>query len=263
MRLCVVVLLFSFGTFSHAFDCTRMIDWIKQNDYVKILPDSLAQNITCEGVMDYYLRTSSVEVIDHNGDREMIPLVSARDLPQRQQSSSSKSVGPPIPSIIWQIGKAIWTIVKDNRPSTNVTDDWAGAVPSGVKDWRNLYGWRNYRSELFHLKFHGTFGSPAEYKYIYQMKYHGRYKGVGAYITELTSVTQSVTAHLGEHVFVHVKADNPVNYGTPKHPIGGLDMTVTMIANGVFGSKQIACTYTFMGNGTTQKDACAAVNYWV
>eukprot|EP01006_Ploeotia_vitrea_P024988 TRINITY_DN57787_c0_g1_i1.p1 TRINITY_DN57787_c0_g1~~TRINITY_DN57787_c0_g1_i1.p1 ORF type:complete len:239 (+),score=27.98 TRINITY_DN57787_c0_g1_i1:72-788(+) len=238
-----------------------MLNWIKQNDYVKVLPQRIAENITCDAVMDYYLHTSSVEIIDHNGDRELLPVVPAR-AHQQQQHHSSSGTGVPIPSIIWQIGKAFWNIIRDNRPSTNITDDWAGAVPNGIKDWRNLYGWKNYRSRGFILKWHEIFGTPAEYHYIYQMKYDGKYRGVGAYITELTSVTQSVNAKLGEHAFVTAKADNPVNYGTPKHPIGGLDMTVTLRADGPFGSKQIACTYTFMGNGTTQKDACAAVLYY-
>jgi len=162
------------------------------------------------------------------------------------------------PSVIWQIGKAVWNLIENNQPTSNVTESWAGAVPKGITDWTQLSEWRGpYYSENFYMEFKNHLGTKlTRFDWNFEFHYNGSLNGTGLYVTEAGVSVQNVYATLTEHVDVIIKALNPVNYGSASHPIGGLDLLVRFTSHGLFERTTLGCTMTVMGNGTRRLGPC-------
>ena len=161
------------------------------------------------------------------------------------------------PSVIWQIGKELWTMVEDNTPQSNISINYAGAVPKGVSDWTQMGGWKDYTSKQFNIEFKNGVGMKlTQYEWVWSFKYGGSYSGKGQYVTQASPVTQTAYAYLSEHLDVSTKAYSPVNYGTPEAPIGGITIEVQVTSHGYFKRTTRQCTITARGDGQMEVVTC-------
>lgn len=155
------------------------------------------------------------------------------------------------PATIWQIGKALWQLIEDNKPTVNYTTDWAGAVPENVSNWEDLAGWQSFASPGYKFEFKNFVNMRlSELDWVFSCQYGATYQGKGKYLTLCGASVANVYAYLSEHVTAQVKGSHPFNAGTPEDPVAGLNVQVIMNSKGNFESTTVSCMVTVKGDGT-------------
>jgi len=150
---------------------------------------------------------------------------------------------------IIQIGEMLWQLVKANEAVVDYSQDWAGAVPADYdSNWISLGGWVDVASEefRFHYKVGGDTVSELKWKYYWSAEGHN--VDGGHYVQNAGAHIERLYARVGQEIEAKVTAVQPINYGTPEDPIGGIDITVTFTSAGSFGSETLSCTATLRGD---------------
>lgn len=92
------------------------------------------------------------------------------------------------------IGKLVWEVVKDNKPSADVDSDYYTATPQGIEDWRSLTGWDSQSWDGWSASWSNPFG--IEWSFTWQS--NGNCQGCNAQhaadITEVVHIASAVWA---------------------------------------------------------------------
>lgn len=163
------------------------------------------ENFTEANLIKYFNATSAAEVV-HTRGRVLTP-VSTDD--------------------VIAIGKEAWAFMQDNKPVVNVNTDYAGAVPSGIDDWRYLAGWKNAARGPITLSMINGFNSETVHiDFKWSNTYNGNYNGVGKYVTQAGPSLSTVDVSWGYNVDIDVRAFSPLNIGTADDPIAQIDIGI-------------------------------------
>lgn len=165
------------------------------------------------------------------------------------------------PQVLWQIGKAVWKFISENKPSINITDNWGGAVPKDISDWRLLQQWRedvwSNHSKPFYFEFKsGFFGETVRLEWVWSYKYNGNYNGVGKYITQAMPVITNAHDIAFEKLQCTTRVWNPVNYGTTDNPVAGIDMDLACFTLNKFDKNILNCHVILRGDNKHQVVTC-------
>lgn len=223
-------------------DCATKIDFLlehaKQNE--RHFPAELLP-ITRESIVKFY--SPQIVSVTRPSDKGAAAPIQPKDV--------------ITPGTVIQIGKFIWNVIENNQAVVNLTEDWGAAVPKGVTQWRELQHWKNTQLGGFKFEFKNFLGMRlTEFDWTWIWKYNGNVNGTGLYVTEAGAAVDQIYAYLTENVNVHVNAFHPINYGTKAHPIGGIDLQLTMTSAGCFEKTEVGCHITMRGNGEHEIVSC-------
>eukprot|EP00466_Bigelowiella_natans_P009298 jgi/Bigna1/88802/estExt_fgenesh1_pg.C_380107 len=240
---------------------TRQHDFVKASleKYGRNMPDSLLKEIMANNVTREALRMLTVPskfAITFDGQTIEKDVLFGKDLERARAAEVAPAAAGNVtinPAVIWQIGKAIWDLVKNNKAVVDYTTDWAGAVPENVTDWTQLTEWTTWKSSMYKFEFKNFLGQKlSEFKWKYTCQYGGKYNGAGKYLTLCGASINEIYAYglYGEQVQVSAKGSKPFNYGTADNPIGGLNLQVVMSSEGHFEKTVVGCQITMKGDST-------------
>lgn len=158
---------------------------------------------------------------------------------------------------VMRIGKESWEFIKDNKPVVNSAVDYAGAVPSGVADWRSLAGWKNALSDPHTFTWVNGFDMETVHiDFKWAASYGGTYGGVGKYITQAGPVIGTIDVAWGYAVDVNVNALSPLNTGSADSPVAQIDTELVIRASTVLKDVTKHCRTRFTGSGSIKTISC-------
>jgi hypothetical protein len=148
------------------------------------------------------------------------------------------------------IGKQAWTFMQENKPVVNTNTDFAGAVPSGINDWRSLAGWKNtLRGPITFSWINGFNSETVHIDFKWANTYNGNYNGVGKYVTQAGPSLGKVDVSWGYTVDIDVNAFSPLNIGTTKDPVAQIDVGIQCRASTVLADVSKNYRARFKGTG--------------
>jgi len=154
-------------------------------------------------------------------------------------------------------GKQIWGFIEKNEPVVDYKSDWASAVPSNCIDWTCLGSWKDQKSKEFEFKWKVGFRTVSQMTYKFSWNYEGTESPPrGLYVENAGTQLIEIQGDVGQEVSSWVEARNPINYGTPEEPMGGIDIQVFFKSASPFSDSVISCTNTLMGDGNSKLGVC-------
>lgn len=140
---------------------------------------------------------------------------------------------------IVNLGKAVWSIVENNKPVVNLAFDFANALPKGVTNASDLNGFSNIVYRSYSAVGQNIFGANVyEVKFTLMHQYGGSIDGQGQYLATVAVIPSQVKVMWGNSLNFSVKHVNTVNVGTQASPIAALSLLVS------YDVKSLGLTYS-------------------
>lgn len=128
---------------------------------------------------------------------------------------------------IVMIGKKVIELVKNGAPVVNVTRDAVYAVPSGLKSWQELAGWKAPLTKVYQIKVLNGFNmAMVDARVKVSAMYGGSYNNKGQYLANVIVVPTSINVKWGITFDLWSEHREPVNMGTMDSPVAGLGFDI-------------------------------------
>jgi hypothetical protein len=148
-------------------------------------------------------------------------------------------------------GKTLWDVMKDNRPVSNSTSDFANAIPQGAT-LTDVSGWEpTPRTVLLHYHTESYVGLSTDIYLTISWYFNGAYRGTGQYINAATVIAAGDVA-FGQTVNITASINSPMNLGTQELPIGALPVRIRLTQSNVFQNRTVAWDGLLEGNGAAR-----------
>jgi hypothetical protein len=151
--------------------------------------------------------------------------------------------------------KLAWEIIKDGKPSADIHNSTAAAVP-GVSDWMSLSDARgpNVRRMYYHVSFVWPFDDyvHAEFDILLKFQYGARYNGGGAFIPNLWIEVPTCFVAWGWTADINFIGRNPTNAGEAGSPIAALPLTISGSVSSPLETYHVEWGFTAYGNGRVE-----------
>jgi hypothetical protein len=148
--------------------------------------------------------------------------------------------------------QTFWEILINNQPVIRTGPlPQAEAIPSDVKDWRALNQWQ-LKPKVYGFKVEAVNGlrmKPVQVTYFISYVWGGKYQGRGQYLKNVLVVPGDRKVMSFYHVDLSAKVSDPINYGTEKDPIAGLQIVVSHRICTTIQDGRWAQEYQVQGNG--------------
>jgi hypothetical protein len=148
------------------------------------------------------------------------------------------------------MAKDAWQIIKDGRPSLEIKDNKANAVPK-VSDWDKLTGTAPQPvSTTWTISGHNLLGMTL-YQFDIQLlwNYDAKYQNMGQYIPNCWVDVPYAYVAWGWNAVLSAKFQNPINTRTAENPLAALPVTTSGTASGIFQNISLSKSYTVLGDG--------------
>jgi hypothetical protein len=141
------------------------------------------------------------------------------------------------------LGKAFWQVMQAAEPVVTSSGDFASAVPSGAS-WSDLSGFSDPVSRT--ITFFGD-GVKVDYTLIHQ--YNGSFHGEGAYLNNVTALTNARPDCNFCSVDIDAKVGNITNVGVLA-PVASLVLTLTIKVKFALDTYTATRSYEFRGDSS-------------
>ena len=151
------------------------------------------------------------------------------------------------------IGDKIWKIIEKNKPVVTVTTQNVDLVPSGVRDWTQLQGWKAPQSRVYQTLYKNGYGmNVVEFNYRVIYTYGGNVNGKGQYLARVEIEPAVLNVAWGYKFSAQGEAFNPTNAGTHKKPIAAMELRLNWQVNTVLRHMQESTRFYVRGDGLFQ-----------
>lgn len=182
-----------------------------------------------------------------------------QQLPTCEQKSSVEAFGLLNPfekskvSQIVNLGKLTYQIISENSASIDVVQMRSSAVPNGIS-WDELECWKRPETKSFHVVATNGYGiEVVSFEYDIRYTYGGHYKGVGAYLKNVTIIPTSIDVLWGYKVNVSVSVPSTVNMGTTESPLAGSELQLDYTIHTLVKASRRSMSYFITGDGILQE----------
>ena len=157
--------------------------------------------------------------------------------------------------IVQNTAQAAWEVIKDGRPSAQIAQTRANAVPQ-VSDWQNLthtHGTPNHYEWDLRLRNSWPFEARVvDIKFKLMWEFGARYNNAGAFIPNIWILVPHCDVLWGYTVNINLSVGNPSNHSTtPRAPIAQIPVTVAGSVSTLAQSAQYQWGFTLRGDGSS------------
>ena len=146
-----------------------------------------------------------------------------------------------------------WDVIQKGKPSANVKDIFASALPKAAKDnWAAVVGWKPQRSFKVRITYPNLIGmTVVDFTYWVRMNYGGNYNGKGLFIQAAQIVPGKIIVANMFNLDMNVNVPSIYNDGkSEQDPVAALQMDVSWAVNTVWVSIKDANSYKLSGDGS-------------
>lgn len=163
------------------------------------------------------------EISDHELQQKSLNLGSDYYKQPLQYKGIVGAIGT-INSIV-NIGKTLWTIVKENKPVVNMQTDHVSAIPGNVKNVYALNNWSTPRTRTYQIVYQNGFGSNVlEFVYRIVFSHSGNLDEKGHYIANAAIYPVHLKVAWGYSFNAETFVPPAVNLSSKENPVAGLEM---------------------------------------
>jgi hypothetical protein len=173
------------------------------------------------------------------------------------------NAGVVILDAMTELGKGAWDLIQKGSPVLDVKTDWTGAVPSGIKNWTELEGWRPPVTKVYcagiipdHY-FDCSKTDPNDFEqFWFRVVFTpgGNYQGHGEYLTAITIVPAQLSVGYAHYFMASTQVVSMKNYGTAADPIAGIELKLSWSSDELFQKYTQTMTFTIKGDGSLTHD---------
>lgn len=128
---------------------------------------------------------------------------------------------------IVNIGEKLWKLIVDNQPVAHFQTPVAHAMPRGLSCWTDLSGWKAPITRSFVARYtNGLGGEVVNFRFRVHYTHGGGNGSIGQYLANVTVLPANLDVSWGYTFNAKVEAGHPVNLGTAKNPMAGLELNV-------------------------------------
>jgi hypothetical protein len=151
---------------------------------------------------------------------------------------------------IINIGKKIWDIIEKNKPVVDLKNDYASAVPEGIKHWTQLERWNPPKTTLYRLAAKNAYGvETVGVTFAVIRTWGGSYKGKGKFLHGVTVEPLKVDVLWGYTLNMNATIPSTVNVGTSEDPIAAMTVKLGWVIKTVIKESQGSGVYFVRGDG--------------
>jgi len=151
---------------------------------------------------------------------------------------------------IINMGKKLWTVVTNNKPSVNIKLDTGNALPAGVPNWMVLTGWKTPKAFVYRTTYVNGFGvNVVDFAYRVTYTYGGSVNGKGQYLTQATIVPANLEVAWGYTFNAEASIPMVTNAGTSAYPVAGMQMEMHWTVETPLKHAQSRDAYYIRGDG--------------
>jgi len=152
------------------------------------------------------------------------------------------------PATIIAVGKQVWQIIVDNKPSATVNTPNNGVIPQGA-GFNDLAGWAQYSWQPWQWKWSNLYGvTVVDFQWSFDWNCRGNYRGIGKYIQNAGAFPKKIDVAWGYTVSVDAQMLQPSNIGTQQSPVAAVTFYMTMKINTVIKSASQSCKVVLQGD---------------
>lgn len=156
--------------------------------------------------------------------------------------------------LIFNTGKQVWEIIKENQPVVDVKYDYANALPSGVRGASELDGWSGLQYQSFHVWGENGFGVKVyDLTYTVVHQYGGNYNGKGRYLETVSVIPQNLDVMWGYTFNFNTSKISVTNVGTKDDPVANIVMELTMKISTVVQKHEERVIFDIRGDSSEAK----------
>jgi len=152
------------------------------------------------------------------------------------------------PATIIMIGKQIWQIIVDNKPSSTVNTNSNAVIPQGA-GFTDMSGWKQYAWQPFQWRWTNPYGiTVVDFQWSFDWNCQGNYRGVGKYIQNAGAFPKAINVAWGYTVSVDAQMLQPTNIGTQKNPVAAVTFYMTMKISTIIKTASQSCKAVLQGD---------------
>lgn len=152
---------------------------------------------------------------------------------------------------IINIGKAIWEIIKENRPVVDTSYTAANALPGGVSRWTDLAGWQTPMMRRFSANYKNSFGiNVVTYDFAVISVWGGHAAGRGRYLADVRVIPQHIDVFAGFSLNAKAEVAAVFNVGTYDNPVAGMTLQHNWIVKTALQEARDGEVFFIRGDGT-------------
>jgi hypothetical protein len=126
---------------------------------------------------------------------------------------------------IVNIGKTLWTIVKENKPVVNMQTDHVSAIPANAKSVYSLNNWSTPKTRTYQIVYQNGFGmNVLEFVYRIVFTHSGKLNDKGNYIANAAIYPVHLNVAWGYTFNAETFVPPAVNLSSKDNPIAGLEL---------------------------------------
>jgi hypothetical protein len=150
--------------------------------------------------------------------------------------------------------KAAWDVIKDGKPTAEIGDSTANAVPQ-VTDWMSLTDAQG--PGVYRMYKHVSFLWPlddydhVQFAILLKWDYGARYKGGGAFIPNVWVEVPECFVGFPWDVNISLTAHNPTNAGSASAPLARLPVTVKGTVSSGAELRHVEWGFILFGDGSS------------
>ena len=130
--------------------------------------------------------------------------------------------------LLVNVGKFLWKIIQEGKPTIDLKTDFASALPQGTLTWHNLHNWQAPQSRSYGVSYKNGLGSEiVRFNYRINYTYGGRYEGKGRYLTNVAVIPSEIKVWWGYNLTAKVHVHQLINTGTKEDPIAGMQLVLS------------------------------------
>lgn len=146
-------------------------------------------------------------------------------------------------------GKFIWEIIKENKPTLNVSKQSASALPDDLS-WTEMQCWNLPASKTYEILYSNGFGvQVVAFQFQIQYTYGGHYKGVGRYLNQVTILPKHIDVLWGYNFDAQITTPSIVNINTSDFPVAGMELQVDWTISTLVKKSRQVMSFFVTGEG--------------
>jgi hypothetical protein len=153
------------------------------------------------------------------------------------------------------IGGRIWSFIKDNQPTDEVSATTADALPGELRNPSILTGWSAPQVRQFRVVYTNYYGiDVVDFTYQVAYTYGGRIQGKkGYYLTNVQVKPGQLKVLWGFHFDFSGGALKALNVGTQQDPVAGIELSARWRVHSVLLTLASSESFFLKGNGRFER----------
>ncbi len=150
------------------------------------------------------------------------------------------------------LGQKLWELIKNNQPVVNVKTQTVSVLPLSKPNWSEMETWQGPAAKSYTVAAKNLYGMTViSHTYTVAFHYGGSIGGHGKFLANATIIPTNINVAWGFTLNSQVVVGQPLNTGTMKDPVPGLDLGLEWSMSSILKKSQGVDQFYVRGDGSS------------